>query len=306
MSITRPLLAAPVVNLEDLRFPVLATPKFDGIRCLKINDNVVTRKFKELPNRFVREKLEHILPNNIDGEIMLNTTKGKPKTHRPTFNEIQSEIMRFEGEPDFCYYAFDYVREHLDKAYVFRIEDLENWYKNTHTVDPTQLVRLVLPVKVENCEELTALEETYLQQGYEGVMIRHPFGQYKCGRSTVKQGILLKIKQFVDAEAVVIDFKEKLQNTNPKEKDEFGLAKRSSKKEGKIPANTLGSLILKDPTTNDEFDCGSGFDDELRKEIWENRQDYLGKFVTFKYQKVGQKDAPRFPIFKGFRDERDM
>jgi DNA ligase-1 len=68
--ITRPLLAASLGDINSLTFPVLATPKIDGIRVLKVGGKVVTRQFKPLPNNHIREMLEQYLPDNIDGEVV--------------------------------------------------------------------------------------------------------------------------------------------------------------------------------------------------------------------------------------------
>jgi len=137
-------------------------------------------------------------------------------------------------------------------------------------------------------------------------MIRTPLGKYKCGRSTLKEQILMKLKRFHDAEAKVIDFEEKMQNENVQERDEFGLAKRSSKKDGLVPANTLGALIVEDLKTGVRFNIGSGFDDELKKEIWLHKRKYKNKIVKYKYQSIGVKNAPRFPVFLGFRSKLDI
>jgi DNA ligase-1 len=137
-------------------------------------------------------------------------------------------------------------------------------------------------------------------------MIRQPGSKYKCGRSTLKEQILLKLKRFYDAEAKVIGFEEKMKNDNKLERDEFGLAKRSSKKDGMIPADTLGALIVEDLKTGVKFGLGSGFDDELKKEIWSHQRKYKNKIVKYKYQSVGVKDAPRFPVFLGFRSKLDL
>ena len=88
---------------------------------------------------------------------------------------------------------------------------------------------------------------------------------------------------------------------NTKETDERGYSKRSSKKEGLVPANTLGSLQVE--WKGVIFNIGSGFNDEQRKEIWENQDKYLGKLVTFRYQELSSYNVPRFPTFKWFREE---
>jgi len=291
--ITKPLLADAVEDIDVLKYPILCTPKLDGIRCLKVAGHVVTRNFKPFPNVFIRTTLEKILPDGIDGEVMVMGC---------AFNEISSACMSFEGEPNFVYNAFDYVKGgDVNVPYNKRIENLKEWFG---TRQPRVL--LVLPVLIKNKDELLEYETKCLTQGYEGVMIRSVDGIYKCGRSTVKQGILLKLKRFKDSEAVILGFTEKLSNQNLAEKDEFGHTKRSSKKEGLVAAGTLGNILVKDKKTGVEFSIGSGFNDELKQKIWDNQKDYVGKLVKYKYQEIGQKDLPRFPIFLGFRDKRDM
>lgn len=291
--ITRPLLAATLDDISTLKYPVLVTPKLDGIRVVKVDGKALTRRFKPIPNTHIRTLLEEHLPDGIDGELM---TPG-------TFNDIQSKVMSFEGTPDFTFYAFDYVSKKLDEPYRERIQKLFNIIEKKHT--PFRIV-VLYPEIVENEKELLRYEAECLDKGFEGVMIRNPLGKYKCGRSTLKEQILMKLKRFHDAEAKVIDFEEKMQNENVQERDEFGLAKRSSKKDGLVPANTLGALIVEDLKTGVRFNIGSGFDDELKKEIWLHKRKYKNKIVKYKYQSIGAKNAPRFPVFLGFRSKLDI
>jgi DNA ligase 1 len=294
--ITRPLLASTLDDISTLKYPVLATPKLDGIRVLKVKGKAVTRRFKPIPNKHIRTLLEKYLPDGVDGEIM---TPG-------TFNDIQSKVMSHDGEPEFSYHIFDYVNGSLSKPYSERICDLVRPEVLKQIKAAPFEIKLVLPEPIQNQEELLEFEQKCLSEGYEGVMIRQPEGKYKCGRSTPKEQILMKLKRFYDAEAIVIDFEEKMQNENTQERDEFGLSKRSSKKDGLVAANTLGSLIVEDIKTGVKFGIGSGFDDALKQEIWLHKRKYKNKIVKYKYQSVGVKDAPRFPVFLGFRSKLDI
>ena len=65
-----------------------------------------------------------------------------------------------------------------------------------------------------NLEEVQQLEDKFLDAGFEGVMLRDPDGTYKFGRASVKENILLKVKKFLDAEGIVVGFKEKMSNQN--------------------------------------------------------------------------------------------
>jgi DNA ligase-1 len=51
---------------------------------------------------------------------------------------------------------------------------------------------------------------------------------------------------------------------------------------------------------------GIGLTNAVRAELWAARKTLKGKVIKLKYQAVGTMDAPRLPIFLGFRDRRDM
>ena len=51
---------------------------------------------------------------------------------------------------------------------------------------------------------------------------------------------------------------------------------------------------------------GSGFTTNQRKELWKHKEELLGKIVKYKYFDVSILNAPRFPIFLGFRDKEDI
>jgi DNA ligase-1 len=159
---------------------------------------------------------------------------------------------------------------------------------------------------VHNAEEFALYEDNALSIGAEGVMIRSPNGRYKQGRSTLKEQILLKKKVFSDSEFTVVGFKEKMHNANEAKVNELGHTSRSTHKENLIPASTLGAIVVH----SDEFgtfDVGTGFDDKLRKEIWENKDQWVGALVKVKYFKTDNADYQiRFPVYLGRRMEEDQ
>lgn len=294
-KITKPMLAGTLEDMSLIEFPVGCSPKLDGIRCLMIGGKALSRKFKPIPNNFIRNTLEKLYPDGFDGEIIL---EGK------TFNEIQSVVMTEEGEPDFKYLVFDYVKESIDDGYFTRQQILDDWFTSKASDMAREYASQLKVQLIDNTADLLALEKEYLAQGHEGLMLRSTDGPYKCGRSTAIEGYLLKLKRFTDAEGVIVGFVERLHNANPAEKDAFGRTKRSSHKANLIPRGDLGAFKVK--IAAGEFVLGTGMDDNLRKEVWNNQDKYLGTYVKFKYQESGAKNLPRFPVFLGFRHVDDM
>jgi len=83
--IKKPMLASKLENLKDLRYPILCTPKLDGVRALKINGVLVSRNWKPIPNTYIRQ-LFSTLPDGVDGELIGNN--GSPAGMG--FNSTQS------------------------------------------------------------------------------------------------------------------------------------------------------------------------------------------------------------------------
>lgn len=297
--ISKPMLSGTLEDPKDAKFPALVTPKLDGIRCLKLGGKTVSRTFKLIPNRYIQAMMT-IVPDDLDGELITFNADGSMRT----FNQIQSDVMSEDGEPNFQYWTFDYFPD-ITVPYVKRMENLGKL-----ALPP--FCKKLLPWVVNNEEELLKFEEMVLGQRYEGVMLRGMNSPYKCGRSTLREGYLLKMKRFLDSEAIVIGFIEQMENQNEATEDELGHTKRSSHKDNMVPKNTLGKFLVRElgdtPWKGEEFGVGTGegLTAELRKEIWDNRSRYLGKIITYKYQPHGIKNLPRLPIWRGFRDEKDL
>jgi DNA ligase-1 len=51
---------------------------------------------------------------------------------------------------------------------------------------------------------------------------------------------------------------------------------------------------------------GTGFTADQRADFWSRREQLRGQLVKYKHFPHGVKDAPRHPVFLGFRDPEDM
>lgn len=298
MPITKPMLAATIHGHElekvDWEKGVLASPKIDGIRCIVHPDlGPVTRSFKPVPNEAVRNILKDIVGDvPLDGELVVLGSDGRPVD----FNSTQSGIMTRSGSPDIAFMVFDWFGE-PEMAYEWRLQRAIVECRSMKDVG----IQPVYHQLVTSADDFMEYAAQCFEKGYEGAMIRSPLGPYKNGRSTLNQGWLLKYKEWLDAEGLVVGFDERMHNANVDVKDNFGYAKRSSHKENMVPMGTLGALVLR--TDWGELRVGTGFDDAQRNQIWQNREEYLGRKVTFKYQGYGMKGLPRFPVFKAFREQ---
>ena len=290
----RPLLASKA-DMTKISFPVMASVKIDGIRCLVMEDGIpYSRNLKPIPNRFVRQAIKQKRISFFDGELV-TFTDGK----LDDFNTVQSKIMSEDGEPEWQLLAFDYTE---DETVPFRQRYREVLVRAPHDSP----VKPVMHKTINNMDELNEFEADAVAKGWEGIMIRDPQGPYKYGRSTANEGILLKVKRFDDSEAKIIGFEELMRNENEAAEDAFGLTERSSKKDGLVSGNTLGALVLFWNDQKVEFNLGTGFTADQRREIWDDRSRLLGKIVTFSFQGIGTNKRPRFPSFKGFRAEGDL
>lgn len=283
----KPMLASPF-DEALLKFPVLASPKLDGVRAIVRDGVVLSRALKPIPNKWVQQRFSHL--EHFDGELIVGRSN-----HPDVLRTTTSGVMRVEGEPDVSFHVFDHVENHA-RLYKARYSFLE---------EDTEINVFVVPQEeIGSLFELNAFERDILAQGWEGVMLRHPDAPYKFGRSTAREGYLLKVKRFHDDEFEIVGFEEEMFNANEATTSELGRTKRSSHKANKVPKGRLGALVLKYGDTT--FNCGTGFNDAERENIWAERERYLGQFAKIKYFAHGIKDVPKLPSFLGIRDVRDM
>jgi DNA ligase-1 len=138
-------------------------------------------------------------------------------------------------------------------------------------------VHLIEQKEVDRTMEAISTEQIRWEGlGYEGAMVKSPDAVYKFGRSKH----MLKVKSFHDIDLEVIGFKE-------------GTGKHVGK---------LGSILV--DCKGVEVNVGSGFNDEQRVEIWENRERYLGMTAECRYQEMTEDGSLRFPTFVHWRLDR--
>jgi DNA ligase 1 len=295
-SINKPLLAATWKN-EPLKFPLYATPKIDGIRILKQNGILISRSFKQIKNLEIINKLTPLIPEGSDGEVFI-----RGKTISDVSSLVNSKNKQI-GNEHLQYFIFDMVTDNATQGYLERIKALPK----TQTTDNVSVISLI-PIKLNSLDDLLEYEKKSLSEGYEGIMLRKGEGIYKCGRSTLKECILVKVKRFLDSEAKIVGFQPLFHNENEVQLNELNENFRSSKLDGKIESDTLGAFLVESEFNGEivQFKIGTGFTQEQRKDFWDNRDSLLNTLVTFKYFEMGSKNVPRHPVFLYLRNLSDL
>ena len=115
----------------------------------------------------------------------------------------------------------------------------------------------------------------------------------------------MKVKPLVDVEFEVLDILEGMTNTNEAFTNELGYTARSKLQEGLVPNGMLGKFVCQ--SEGETFYVAPGkFSHEERREIWKNREAYLGKMVKVRYMGYGIDRVPRQPRALGWRSDVDM
>jgi DNA ligase-1 len=302
----KPTLAEDIPDNFPLE-PGYVSRKLDGMRLALFNGSVLTRNLKEVPNVHIRKMLSHPDLQGLDGEVLC----GDP-TVQGTFNATVSACKRVKGEPEFTFNVFDWIDPNMSfeeryPAYFRRVQELQERFP---------FLRIVGQYCVGSMAELLQYEEQYLSLGYEGIMYRKTGSLYKFNRSTLKDGVLLRRKPFIDIDAMITGTYEQMQNTNEAYINELGRTQRSSAAEGKVGKGTLGGFNMVTVEQHGwpegkEFDCGGGCDgsltDDERARYWGIRDTLPGQLAVVRVMKYGSVDGvPRFPAFKGLQIKANL
>lgn len=310
LKITRPMKAPtnPITDaqLYQIEYPVVGSPKIDGIRAVCDGEQVLSNTFKKIGNRYIQKCLSKPEYAGLDGELAVGLPYIDPEDDEDdVFHRTSGPVRRGDGEPDFKLYVFDDVSDPL-QTYQYRwIDQIEYEESDLHTLPFVVVIEQVL---LYTPEEVIAYEEKCCNLGYEGAMIRRLSAPYKSGRSTLREEFIFKRKPIEIDDAVIVGCYEQLENLNEKTETEFGTSKRSSHKANKFPKGTLGGFELESAMWKVTFRCGTIIGSTLasRKEMWDNRDKMIGQVVSYKFQRIGSIDKPRQPRIKGFRNIEDM
>lgn len=285
VTFLEPMLAYPYSKYKDKikdNQVVASQPKLDGMRCRATKNGLFTRNGKRIVAApHIEKEVKYLLrdcPDNLkfDGELYNHE-------YKDDFNTLMSVLRKSKiGDEDIErsrsiieYHIYDI--EGTDYDFQTRHDQLmEIIFGNSDAPVP-----YIVPVSTQyfphgEQEFKDMLYAKYLEDGYEGQMIRIVNSMYENKRSKN----LLKRKEFITEEFEVIDIEE-------------GIGNRSG---------MMGRIVCK-MNSGKVFSANSRGSHEYFKDLWENKEQYIGKMATIRYQNLTpEEQVPRFPVCITIRD----
>jgi len=272
---------------------VIVEPKLDGVRVITICDvdkdevKMFSRNGKEL-NNFpkILEQFDSMLDQMsesmvFDGEVMSDD-----------FQTLMREIHRKGGAKtdDAILNVFDCLplEEFKEGRSIDTLESVRKKLLKQYTYGPNISVvpYSVIDLDTESGQrDFAHMNRKYIDQGFEGIMVKPIKGIYECKRSS----LWLKVKPFIEVSLTVVATEE-------------GTGRNVGK---------LGALIVegKDDGKLIKTNVGSGLSDSDREEFWTAKDKLIGQVVEVRADAITQnqnaKDEwslrfPRFLRFRGF------
>ena len=269
-TLFKPMLAQKYEDV-DITFPCYTQPKLDGIRCIIKADGMWTRTGKKIVScPHVFDELETVFemqPDLIfDGELYnhqfkhdFNKITSLVKKTKPTLSDLEASKHLIE------YHIYDLPSS--NKSFDGRLEDLQDLISDLFNCFSSSSVVYVTTQEVNNQKELDEFYHDWMEEGYEGQMIRTN-SNYENKRSKT----LLKRKEFSDDEFEILAVNEGT---------------------GKL-AGRVGHMMFKSKSGH-YFSSTINGTQEYLSELWEQRDELIGKFATVKYFNLTPDGVPRFP-----------
>ena len=287
------------IELTKIPYPQMASWKFDGIRCIFKDGEMLTRSLKHVPNIKLHERFAHLKKWSVDHDVILD---GELWCRSVPFNELSGIVRQFDCQLpiDLYFYCFDIIRNNYYKEF---FEIRVNRYS-----DLTQLNDFI-PVhqwEVNDADAVESLFNQALDGGFEGLILRNPQGYYKCGRATVKENLMYKVKPFETFDAVVIGVVQSTEVNDDVEKktNELGRSVTSKKQGDRHLINKASAFIVK--YNGLDLKVTLAMTDDEKENVWINRDRFIGRMIEYKGMLVGSKDLPRHPVFLRFREDKNV
>jgi DNA ligase-1 len=260
-----PMLAADYHKQgHRIKYPCWASPKLDGVRSLAYWKGDKVVLLSRGGKEYSVPHLQEELSRLLPKNLILD---GEIFIYGKYLEEITSAVKKpNELTPELRYVIFDIVNSDNFES---RVADL---LRMTLSELPEYL-ELIEYLVIEDEYEMKQQHKWYVEIGYEGIMLRNRDGLYESGKRSAD---LQKYKEFFDDEFEIIGVEE--------------------------DRNGNAVFTVKNKFADNVFNVVGGSFDE-RKKFLEDRDNYVGKWITIKYQTLYKDTSiPQFPVMIGFRD----
>lgn len=231
------------------------------------------------------ELTEDIL-DGLDGEMYCKQFYGNddeddgPIDPLSTFSTIssicgiaRSEPHKYEDQIQF--HCFDLVDSKGELTQEERFERLDALFKHLPKSAKKRIIKVETKT-LQSIDEVPAAHDEYAEQGYEGIILRAKDLKYKPKSRSLK---MRKFKKFKDEEYEIIG---------------------AVRDKGVSDQHFTFSWKLK-TENGDEFTAVQKGSREQKMDWYKNRNEYIGKFLTVKFQEFTEDGIPRFPVAKSLR-----
>ena len=277
---------------DDLLYVTQKLDGFRGLTTYKTKIQTYSRKgqlidgldelHQDIENVIQASGLLDMFPNGfaIDGELLLKNEDNL--TSDALFRATTKELRKNGKKQNITYNIFDILP--LDEFYYK--DASTQMYKERRaildTIQSGQFTQVVPVLDVITKNDIPKWSNYASDQGWEGIMLNYANGYYRTKRSAE----LLKVKKMHTADLEIVGFNQAIDGKN---------------------AGQLQSINVKLDDEN-VVQVGSGLTEELRLEIWNNQDKYLGAMVEIQYFELSENQnggkSLRFPVFKDFRFDK--
>lgn len=293
---------------HKIRYPAFIQPKLDGHRCIAIitDDEATLWSRTRKPITGVPHIAQQLLDTFGDvaatmpnGQIILD---GELYNHdyRDKFEELTSKIRQSTPKPGHevvQYWVYDFVASGYDFGQRIGALDALKGLAEGRGTSPSLI--FVDTVNVDSSEEMIKLFGVFVDHGFEGAMVRNASGMYVGKRSYDLQ----KVKIMQDAEFEVVDVEEGRGKMKGHAMFVCLLPCEQCKGVGDYPPRTRQVCNMCNRQRGKTFRVKMmGAMDDL-KTMYDNREQYIGKMLTVKFQKLSAEGIPIFPVAVRFRED---
>lgn len=270
-------------DLNKVKFPAYAQPKLDGVRCVaRMTESGVVLKSRTgkpfVGLTTIEDELNTIFTNYpkmiLDGELgcFPSSSGVKPAL---TFQEVCGYVKRTKKSKN------DHEFYHIE-FHVFDVIEDNPWNMRYQTLQEirgelvnTPHIHIVESVLMSSAQEFLTYHQQNLLNGYEGTMYRASYGSYI---QQYRSRDLLKYKDMQTQEFKIIGYLE-----------------------GK--GNDIETVIwVVDVGEGKQCKVRPKGTREMRRDMLQNADKYMGKMLTVQFQEYTDDGVPRFPVGLVVRD----